>query len=47
MEGKEPTEEVAAEAADLSIKNAAVLKENMFKVQVVRAFVRRAIAEAK
>ena len=47
LEGKEPTEEVAAEAADLSIKNAAVLKENMFKVQVVRAFVRRAIAEAK
>ena len=47
LKGKRASDEVAAEAADLSIRNVSVLKENKFKVQVVRAFVRRAVAEAK
>ena len=47
LKGKQASDEIAAEAADLSIRNVSVLKENKFKVQVVRAFVRRAVAEAK
>lgn len=47
LKGKAPSDDVAAEAADMAIRNVLVLKENLFKVQVVKAFVRRAVAAAK
>ncbi|MCL1896444.1 MAG: FAD binding domain-containing protein, partial [Clostridiales bacterium] len=44
IEGKKPTEELACQAADLAVSSALPLLENRYKVKMVRALVRRAIA---
>lgn len=47
LEGKEPTAEVAEMAGKMALEGAKPLKENMFKLQLIKMFVQRAVAEAK
>ena len=42
--GKAPSAQLAEDAADLAVKDALPLAENRYKVQIMRALVRRAIA---
>ncbi|HIU25526.1 MAG TPA: FAD-dependent oxidoreductase [Candidatus Copromorpha excrementigallinarum] len=46
LKGKKPSEELAVKAADLSVKGVKILADNGFKVQVIRAYIRRAVMEA-
>ena len=43
--GRRPTAELAEEAGRLAVKDVRVLEENKFKVQVIRAYVKRAITD--
>ena len=42
--GKEPTEDLACEAADIAVSSTIPLLENKYKIKIARALVRRAIA---
>ena len=46
LEGKPLTEQVATEAADAAVKNAAPMSQNGYKVQLARTAVKRAIMKA-
>lgn len=46
LKGKTPSEEIAAQAGKLAIKDIKVLSDNKFKAQVIKAYVRRAVAGA-
>lgn len=46
LKGKNPSEEIAAEAGKLAIKDIKVLSDNKFKAQIIKAYVRRAVAAA-
>jgi xanthine dehydrogenase YagS FAD-binding subunit len=45
LEGKVLTDEVAAQAADLILRDAEPLAHNAYKVPLARALVRRALAK--
>ncbi|MCI9597108.1 MAG: FAD-dependent oxidoreductase [Firmicutes bacterium] len=46
LRGKAPSEELAAEAGRMAIKDIKVLSDNKFKAQIIKAYVRRAVARA-
>lgn len=46
LKGKVPSGEVAEKAGRLAIKDIKVLKDNKFKAQIIKAYVRRAVAGA-
>ena len=46
LKGKAVSDDLAAAAGDMAIKDVLVLGENKFKVQVIKAYIRRAVAEA-
>ncbi len=45
--GKAPTDELAEEAGKLAIRDAGLLEKNLFKLQLVKAYIRRAVAQAR
>ncbi|MEK6624172.1 MAG: FAD binding domain-containing protein, partial [Bdellovibrionota bacterium] len=47
LKGKEASEEVAQEAGEIAVKNARPLSKNRFKMQIVKALIKKAILETK